>query len=90
MAALSGLVDQNRAPDSPAVTGVLNQHITVGIALIIINGLALYWPLRDKHLAIHPTRRLGYVALLLVGMLLVGLSGWLGGKLVYGLGVGIH
>ena len=32
------------------VRDTINSHITVGIALIIVFGLALYWPLKDKKL----------------------------------------
>jgi len=90
VAALSGLVDQDRAADTPVVANAINQHITVGLALIVALGLALYWPLRNRRLFTDPRRRWGYLALLLLGAALVLLEGWLGGKLVYGLGVGVR
>ena len=90
VAALSGLVDQARAADTPVVANAINQHITVGLALIVALGLALYWPLRNRRLFTDPRRRWGYLALLLLGAALVLLEGWLGGKLVYGLGVGVR
>jgi uncharacterized membrane protein len=87
-AVVTGLVDQSRAPQTAAVAGVLDQHVSVGIALLVIFGLAFYWPLRDKKLF---AGRISwpYLGLLLVGVLLVFLEGWLGGRLVYHLGVGV-
>ncbi len=90
-AVVTGLVDQARAPQDPAVVAVLNQHITAGIALLIAAGLALYWPLRNKRLPSGMTSaRWGYLALLVLIVLLVVLEGWLGGRLVYDFGVGVR
>ncbi len=85
----TGLIDQSRAPQTAAIAAVINQHITAGIALLIVFGLALYWPLRDKKLF---AGRIPwpYLALLLAGVALVFLEGFLGGKLVYQLGVGVR
>ncbi len=89
MAAMAtGLIDQAGAPQEAAVIAVINQHITAGVALLIASGLALYWPLRYKKLW-TTSARWGYLALLLVIVLLVLLEGWLGGKLVYVYGVGV-
>ena len=89
-AIITGLFDQSAAPPSPAVLAVINQHITAGIALLVAVGLALYWPLRNKRLWDAGTARWGYLALLLLIAVLVGIEGWLGGKLVYELGVGVR
>jgi uncharacterized membrane protein len=88
-AIITGLIDQSRAPDSAAVQAVISQHITVGIALLIAVGLALYWPLRNKRLLSDGRAAWGYLALLLIIAALVFVEGWLGGKLVYQLGVGV-
>jgi uncharacterized membrane protein len=88
-AIITGLTDQSRAPDSAAVQAVISQHITVGIALLIAVGLALYWPLRNKRLLSDGRAAWGYLALLLIIAALVFVEGWLGGKLVYQLGVGV-
>jgi uncharacterized membrane protein len=94
VAGVTGMIDQSRAPDLPVVRDTINMHITVGIALIIVFGLALYWPLKDKKLLTEgaPGRghRWGYLALLLLGVGLVLLESWLGGQLVYKLGVGVR
>lgn len=87
-AVISGLIDQSFAPPDAAITTVLNQHITAGIALFVAVGLALYWPLRNKQLW-RTRARWGYVALLGIIVALVIIEAWLGGKLVYDFGVGI-
>ena len=119
VASLTGLIDQARAPDSPAVQALLNQHITVGVSLLVVFGLALYLPLRNRGLwdqapgpaplqtsglkpsrALRPQRALRtqrtsrnqrtlFIVLLVIGAGLILLEGWLGGKLVYSLGVGV-
>jgi uncharacterized membrane protein len=72
------------------VTAVINQHITVGIGALVAFGLALYWPLRDKKLSAPGRIPWAYLTLLLVGVGLILLEGWLGGKLVYQFGVGVR
>lgn len=89
-AIVTGLVDQSRAPDLPAVRQVLNQHISVGIALLAALGLAVYWPIRSKGLPAGPLSRWLYGALLILVVMLVALEGWLGGRLVYQYGVGVR
>lgn len=90
VAGITGLVDQSRAPDLPAVHETINTHITVGIALIVVFGLALYWPLRNKQFLLKGGGRWAYGALLLLGVALVLVESWLGGQLVYKLGVGVQ
>ncbi len=89
-AVITGLIDQSSAPKDAAVTALINQHITTGIALLITVGLALYWPLRNKRLFSAGAARGGYIALLLLIVALVAIEGWLGGKLVYQFHVGIR
>ena len=89
-AVVTGLIDQSRAPQDAAVTAVINQHITAGVALLISLGLALYWPLRNKRLFSEGNARWGYLALLILIVALVAVEGWLGGKLVYTFGVGVR
>lgn len=88
-AGVTGLIDQARAPQDTAVVAAIDRHITAGIALAVFSGLALYWPLRDKRLAAGSRGRWGYLALLVVVMVLVVVEGWLGGQLVYDFGVGV-
>ena len=83
----TGLIDQSRAPDDAAVVSTINLHITTGIALVVTLGLALYWPLRDRQ--VFTRHRWAYVGLLVLVAALVMVESWLGGQLVYHLGVGV-
>jgi len=87
VAIATGLIDQSRAPDDAAVVSTLNLHITTGIALVVTLGLALYWPLRDRQ--VFTRHRWAYVGLLVLVAALVMIESWLGGQLVYHLGVGV-
>lgn len=89
-AGITGLVDQARAPDDPAVVALINPHISAGIGLGVAIGLALYWPLRDKRLLAASRGRWGYLPLLALIVALVLIEGWLGGRLVYDFGVGVR
>lgn len=88
IAITTGLIDQSRARDDVAVVSTINLHITTGIALVVASGLALYWPLRDRQ--VFTRHRWSYVGLMLLVAALVVVESWLGGKLVYELGVGIR
>jgi uncharacterized membrane protein len=89
VAALAGLVDLGSlAPDDPR-RAVINNHITSGVALLIINGLVLYFRFRWPDV-LAGSRRWVYLALVVAGIVAVVLTGWLGGKLVYTLKVGIE
>jgi uncharacterized membrane protein len=89
-AVASGLIDQSRVPDTVEVRQVINQHIAAGLALLVVLGLAIYWPIKDRTLMSNPSRRWLYFALLLLAAALVLVESWLGGKLVYHLGVGVQ
>lgn len=89
-AVISGLIDRNAAPDDPAVLAALNPHIAAGFGLLIVYGLLLYERLRNPAVLDEPRRRLWLLALLLAGLALLVVEGWLGGKLVYELGVGVQ
>jgi uncharacterized membrane protein len=86
----SGLIDQSRAPDTVEVRQVINQHIGAGLALLVVLGLAIYWPIKNKTLMSNPSRRWLYFALLVLAAVLVLVESWLGGRLVYHLGVGVQ
>lgn len=89
-AVISGLIDRNAAPDDPAVLAALNPHIAAGFGLLIVYGLLLYERLRNPAVLEQPRRRGLLIALLLLGLALLLVEGWLGGKLVYDLGVGVR
>jgi uncharacterized membrane protein len=89
---VAGLIDAARqvvGPDAPhiAALGWVNGHAAVAIIALIVFGQALLRHRRNPALLSHPSRN-RYLALLVVGSGLVVLAGWLGGHLVYTLGVG--
>ncbi len=88
-AALAGLIDLGSlAPDDPRRDDI-NRHITSGVALLIINGLVVYFRFRWPDV-LTGSRRWAYLALMAAGAVVVVLTGWLGGKLVYDLQVGVR
>lgn len=89
-AIVSGLVDRNTAPNDPAILAVMNPHTAAGFGLLIVYGLLLYERLRAPAVLDQPRRRAWLIGLLLAGLALLVLEGWLGGKLVYDLGVGVQ
>lgn len=88
-AILTGLIDQNRAVQVEGATAILNPHIAVGFALLVVYGLVLYERLRSPQALDEEGLRWRMLALLLLGLVLLIAEGWLGGKLVYDLGLGV-
>ncbi len=87
-ASLAGLVDQNQlAVDDPRL-GAVNNHITAGVALIVLNGLLLY--MRFRWPDVLSRYRWRYLGLMAVGLATLLTTAWLGGELVYRLGVGVQ
>lgn len=68
----------------------INAHAVVGLLLMIVYWRA--WQSRRRHPTIldDPQHRRSYLATLGLGVALLLLSGWLGGRLVYELGVGVQ
>lgn len=87
---LTGLIDQNQASREQAVVAVLNPHIGAGLGLMVVYGLALLERLRSPRALDDPKRRLLLIAWLILGIGLIAVEGWLGGRLVYELGVGVQ
>jgi uncharacterized membrane protein len=75
-------------PVSPEVLPWLNGHAVAGFALLIVYGRAILWRRRDPGV-LHGPRASRYVILILLGAALVVLDAWLGGYIVYRLGVGV-
>ncbi len=86
-AIITGLIDQSRAPQEPAITQTLNQHITAGLSLVVVYGYALYEWMRHRGELAGSVRWRVTIALLL-GLGLLVLTGELGGRLVYVWNVG--
>ncbi|MCC6455488.1 MAG: DUF2231 domain-containing protein [Caldilineaceae bacterium] len=98
VAALTGLLAQGNLPPQAPYTPVLNGHISSGLALIVVYAALFYrvWLHRNRRSATDPAdlldvpgARLWLSLLLLLGMALVALGGWLGGQLVYTWGVNV-
>jgi uncharacterized membrane protein len=84
-----GLVDMGSlAPTDPRRVSV-NNHITSGVALLILNGLVVYYRFRWSDVLVS-ARRWGYLALMAGGVVALIMTSWLGAELVYGLKVGIE
>lgn len=98
-AVLTGLLAQSGLPPRPPYSAVLNWHIGSGLAILLVYGALLYrqwlWTAKRRppdtppDLLDVPGARGWVIALLLLGMALVTLSGWLGGELVYTWGVNV-
>jgi uncharacterized membrane protein len=99
VAALTGLLAQGNLPPQSPYTVVLNGHITSGLALIVVYAALFYrvWLFRNRRRPTDPADLLDVPAarplltvLLLLGMALVAIGGWLGGELVYTWGVNVR
>jgi uncharacterized membrane protein len=94
LACLSGAWDawqQVYGPDAARDTTLLNlvnAHAIAGIAIVIIYGQVLLLRRRQPDILDDPQQRGGYLRLVVVGVLLVLLNGWIGGQLVYSYGLG--
>jgi uncharacterized membrane protein len=97
-AVLTGLLAQGNLPPQAPYRGLLNNHITSGMALLVVYAAIFYrvWLHRNRRRPTDPadlldvdSARLWLTLLLLLGMGLVAFSGWLGGQLVYTWGVNV-
>ena len=89
VASLVGLVDRGMLDYDDPRQQALDQHITQAIFFIILNGLVLYSRFRWPRVLDSPKRWL-YLGLIGLGIAAITATGWLGGKLVYELHVGIR
>jgi uncharacterized membrane protein len=88
MASLVGLIDQNQLELTDPRRNSVSAHITVGVGLLVINGLLIYMRFRwSDALTRH---RWVYLGLMVLGIGLVLVTAWLGAELVYRLHVGIR
>ena len=95
LAAATGTFDAARQLFDPAnprgdALGWINAHALIGIGILVIYWQA--WQLRHRRPAIlaDPAARRGYLVRLSLGLALLVLDGWLGGRLVYVLRLGVH
>lgn len=93
----TGLFDQADLPVRAPYTGLLNWHIGTALATMLVYGSLLYWRwLRRARTQNKPDALLAdrnariWVTILLVsGLLILLISGWSGGRLVYTWGVNV-
>jgi uncharacterized membrane protein len=88
VSSLVGLIDQNQLELTDLRRNNVNTHITASVALIIVNGLLIY--MRFRWVDVLTTRRWPYLGLMVLGVLAVLTTAWLGAELVYRLQVGIQ
>ncbi len=67
----------------------VNWHAVLGLALLLVYGRALLLRRRNTAL-LDGTGRRRYVVMLIVGAGIVAIDGWIGGHLVYRLGLGVR
>lgn len=95
IALLTGTLDAARqlmGPDAPRDANLLswvNAHAFVNIGALVVYGQALLRRRRNPHLLVAQETRRGYLGLHIGGALLLIIGGWLGGQLVYELGLGM-
>ncbi len=96
MTVATGLFDMQNSPKSQAVEGwvtILVIHIACGVPLLVIYGIILFRRLvigqnEELKAKISPGDRLS-MALAVLALVLLVVTGWLGGHLVYNYRVGI-
>lgn len=88
-AVLAGLIDQGPLDPNDPRRGTLNNHITAGLALLVVNGLVVYYRFRWPDV-LATSRRWQYLGLMAAGVVALVITGWLGGELVFTLKVGIE
>ncbi|MEM7346379.1 MAG: DUF2231 domain-containing protein [Chloroflexota bacterium] len=88
VASLVGVIDQNQLELSDPRRSQVNPHITAGVSLLIINGVLIYMRFRwDDVLTRY---RYSYLGVMILGIVAVVSTAWLGGELVYKLGIGVQ
>ncbi len=87
VASIAGLIDQNQLDINDPRRAYINPHITGAIALLIVNGLLVYarlrWPTAPTT---HCRLYLGWMTL---GAVILLITAWLGGELVYRWHIGL-
>jgi uncharacterized membrane protein len=78
-----------QTPNDPVLLNWVNVHAAVGIALVVVYGQALLRCRRDPRVLDNPRTRKGYLRLIIIGLVLVLVDGWIGARLVYGFGLGV-
>ena len=87
LAAIVGLVDRSTTKPGSKVRKMVNRHMTVQLIAygVFIVNLIIRWP--DRHL---PEAKVTWIVLDLIGNVLVTIGGYLGGELVYKVGMRVQ
>jgi uncharacterized membrane protein len=85
--AVRQLVGPDAVRDNTLINWV-NAHAFSTLAALVVYGQALLRRRRNQAILADPEARRGYLRLHVLGAALLLLGGWLGGHLVYGLGLG--
>lgn len=88
VSSLVGLMDQSQLDLADTRRNQVNNHITAGVSLLVINGLLVYMRFRWANVLL--TRRRVYLGLMVLGVIAVLTTAWLGAELVYRLQVGVQ
>ena len=86
-AAIPGIIDWLSIKD-PGVKRIANWHARLNIFALMVFGLSLYLRMRVGSHWVGPHLRIRFLFSCL-GMILISISGWLGGELVYKHGVAV-
>lgn len=88
IAAVPGLLDYLTLPPRTEARQIATYHMGIGVVLAILYFANIL--LRDWGIIAENMKPWSVVILNLVGVLLIGLQGWLGGELVYRHGIGVE
>ena len=86
---VAGLLAENTVSLPPGLGGDLDWHARVSFVVLGVFLVALVWKAWHRGV-LPPSQRSPYALLLLLGVLLILISAYLGGDLVYGHGVGVR
>lgn len=95
IALLTGLADiarQLAGVENAAIAaaiGWVNAHAFVNVAAVVVYGQALLRRRRNPAILADAAARRSYLGLHTIGAVLILVGGWLGGHLVYALGIGV-
>ena len=86
LAAIPGLIDYKGLRD-PHVTKMATSHMTINLIVVGLYAVNLWLRLRNQDTDVLPPVPF---ALSIIGVLLLAVSGWIGGEMIYKHGVGVN
>jgi len=89
VASVVGLIDRGQLAFDDPRQDAINAHVTPSIAFIVLNGLLLYMRFRWADV-LTSERKWLYLGLMAVGLAVIAFTGFRGGELVFGLGIGVQ